>query len=138
MEGRCIIRKRACISLKHPELPTDRDHPLLSLPREDLDFITQLVIASGSLKDLAAAYGVSYPTIRSRLDKLIDRLRAAVENRPVDPLTELVARLVEQGELTVSGARAIQQTARDLIRPAPPPTGGTGGTASDGTKGGAT
>lgn len=118
-----------------PDSHPDRDHPLLSLPREDLDFITRLVLCSGSLKDLAAAYGVSYPTIRSRLDKVIQRLRAAVENRPVDPLTELVARLVERGELTVSGARAIQQMAQDLIhhqrRPAP-------ADAADGTKGGRT
>lgn len=119
--------------MKPPNPPTDRDHPLLSLPREDLDFITRFVLASGSLKDLAAAYSVSYPTIRSRLDKLIERLRAAVENRPVDPLTELVARLVERGELTVSGARAIQQTARDLIRP--PAARGEG---ADGPKGGST
>ena len=118
--------------MKPTDLQTDRDHPLLSLPREDIDFITQLVLCSGSLKDLAAAYGVSYPTIRSRLDKLIERLRAAVENRPADPLTELVARLVERGELTVSGARAIQKTARDLIQPAP------GGTAPDGRKEGST
>lgn len=109
------------------------EHPLLSLPREDLDFVTRLVLSSGSLKDLAAAYGVSYPTIRVRLDKLIERLRAAVENRPVDPLTELVARLVERGELTVSGARAIQQTARDLTRPP-----GHAGAAADGSKGGST
>ena len=102
-------------------------HPLLALPPEDLNLITRLVLASGSLKDLAAAYGVSYPTIRSRLDKLIERLRAAVEGRPVDPLTDLVARLVERGELSVSGARAIQQTARDLLPPHAQRTDGTKG-----------
>lgn len=110
---------------------TPPDHPLLSLPREDLDLITELVLRSGSLKDLAAAYGVSYPTIRSRLDKVIERLRAAVERRPVDPLTELVARLVERGELTVSGARAIQQTARELTRRLH-----QGGAGPESTKGG--
>ncbi len=88
------------------------DHPLISLPREDLDLIVELVLKSGSLKDLAAAYGVSYPTIRGRLDKVIDRLRGAVEGRTRDPVNELLAGMVERGELSVSGARAI----RDLVR----------------------
>lgn len=84
------------------------DHPLLLLPREDLDLITELVLRSGSLKDLAAAYGVSYPTIRGRLDRVIHRLELAIQGRRPDPLTELLAALVERGELSSSGARAIK------------------------------
>jgi hypothetical protein len=87
-------------------------HPLLLLPREDLDLITELVLRSGSLKDLASAYSVSYPTIRTRLDRLIERLRAAVEGRPRDPLSELLADLVERGELTPSAARSVRDLAR--------------------------
>lgn len=96
-----------------------RDHPLLSLPAEDLDLIVELVLRSGSLKDLAAAYGVSYPTIRNRLDRVIGRLRAAVEGRPPDPLNELLASLVEEGELSPSGARAIKKVAAELRARAP-------------------
>lgn len=87
-------------------------HPLAALPREDLDLIVELVMRSGSLKDLAAEYGVSYPTIRIRLDKLIARLAAAREGRKADPLSELLAAMVERGELSASGARAIRETAR--------------------------
>jgi hypothetical protein len=94
------------------EVSEGSDHPLTNLPREDLDLITELVLRSGSLKDLADAYGVSYPTIRLRLDRVIERLKAAVEGKQPDPLTELLARLVERGELTVSGARAVRDTAR--------------------------
>ncbi len=88
------------------------DHPLLALPREDLDLITQVVLLSGSLKDLAKAYGVSYPTIRLRLDRVIERLKAAVDGQPPDPLSEMLARLVERGELSASNARAIRDLAR--------------------------
>ncbi len=87
-------------------------HPLAALPREDLDLIVELVLRSGSLKDLAVAYGVSYPTIRVRLDRLIARLKAIVDGQKIDPLAELLARLVERGELSPSGGRAI----RDLVR----------------------
>jgi hypothetical protein len=72
----------------------------------------ELVLRSGSLKDLADAYGVSYPTIRLRLDRLIERLRAAVEGRKPDPVNELLAKLVERGELTASGARELRNLTR--------------------------
>lgn len=95
------------------------DHPLIQLPREDLNLITELVLQSGSLKGLAESYGVSYPTIRGRVDKVIDRLRRLVEGTPTDPLTNLLAELVERGELTITGARAV----RDLARSATTSTG---------------
>ena len=88
------------------------DHPLLALPREDLDLVVQLVLASGSLKDLATTYEVSYPTIRARLDRTIARLREVLAGRAPDPVIELVADLVERGEISTAGARAL----RDLLR----------------------
>ncbi len=87
-------------------------HPLTRLSREDLDLITEFVLHSGSLKDLGQAYGVSYPTIRSRMDALISRLRLAIDGRRPDPLSDLLANLVERGELTPSAARSIRDTAR--------------------------
>jgi hypothetical protein len=91
-------------------------HALDALPREDLDIIVELVLRSGSLKDLASAYGVTYPTIRLRLDRVIERLRAAVDGKQPDPLKELLARLVERGEMSVSGARSVRSLVHDLLR----------------------
>lgn len=48
--------------------------PLAALSPADQDFITQFVKASGSLKDMAGHLGVSYPTVRNRLDDIIARL----------------------------------------------------------------
>jgi hypothetical protein len=45
------------------------------LSDEDLAFLKRFVLASGSLKDLATAYGISYPTVRLRLDRLIDKVK---------------------------------------------------------------
>jgi len=87
-------------------------HPLARLPREDLDLVAELVLKSGSLKDLAASYGVSYPTIRTRLDRLIERLKAAINGQRPDPLSEFLATLVERGEMTPSTARAVRDLAR--------------------------
>lgn len=88
------------------------DHPLARLPREDLDLIVGFVLESGSLKGLAKRHGVSYPTIRNRLNGLIARLEAAVEGKTPDPLTDLLARLVERGDLGGSNARRILEAAR--------------------------
>ena len=76
--------------------------------------MTELALQSGSLKGLAASYRVSYPTIRSRLNKVIDRLRELVDGTPPDPLADLLADLVERGELTQSGARSVRDLARSV------------------------
>ncbi|HVP11889.1 MAG TPA: DUF2089 family protein [Phycisphaerae bacterium] len=101
---------------KHKE---SSDHALGALPREDLDLIVEFVLQSGSIKDLAAAYGVTYPTIRLRLDKVVERLRAAVDGRQPDPLKELLALLVERGEISISGARSIRDLVQSLQRREP-------------------
>lgn len=100
--------------MRTPDQPSN-DHPLLALPREDMDLITEMVLKSGSIKDVASAYGVSYPTMRGRLDKVIERLRAAVQGRARDPVSELVASLVERGELSTSAARSIRDAMRKQI-----------------------
>lgn len=46
------------------------------LDDEDLAFVRRFVLASGSLKAMAEAYGVSYPTVRTRMDRLIAKVQA--------------------------------------------------------------
>jgi hypothetical protein len=87
-------------------------HPLFALTPEELDFVLRLVLVSGSLKELAQAYQVSYPTIRARMDRLIARLQRLIDGVPVDPVNELLADLVERGEMTYSAAVAV----RDLYQ----------------------
>jgi hypothetical protein len=94
----------------------DRQVPLRGLGDDDLEFVQGLVLASGSLKDVAQAYGVSYPTIRGRLDKLIDRLQARVEGRPPDPMADLLADLIARGEIAASAARSVLNLHRKLLK----------------------
>ena len=95
-------------SQSHPPV----GHPLFSLTEEELDLVLQLVLTSGSFKDLARIYQVSYPTIRIRVDRLIQRVQQIVGGAPPDPMMQLLAELVERGEITVSAARSL----RDLYR----------------------
>jgi hypothetical protein len=51
---------------------------LADLPVEHQRFIEMFVLAGGNLKEIAEQVGVSYPTIRSRLDKVIETLRGQI------------------------------------------------------------
>lgn len=54
---------------------TDPRRWLDLLEDEDVAFLKRFVLASGSLKELAEAYGISYPTVRLRLDRLIAKIK---------------------------------------------------------------
>ncbi len=57
------------------------------LSEEDLGFLKRFLLAGGTLKDLAAQYGISYPTVRLRLDRLIEKVKlvdAAPEAGPFE------------------------------------------------------
>ncbi len=49
------------------------------LADEDVAFLKRFLLLSGSLKDLAKAYEVSYPTVRLRLDRLIQKVEIGDE-----------------------------------------------------------
>ncbi|MGD9645322.1 MAG: DUF2089 domain-containing protein [Pirellulales bacterium] len=51
---------------------------IAGLPVEHQRFIEIFVLAGGNLKEIAEQVGVSYPTIRNRLDKVIEALRAEI------------------------------------------------------------
>ena len=59
------------------------DYPLPALMRlkeEDLRFVSDFVLCSGSLKALAQKMGLSYPSVRNRLDDIISELERLEES----------------------------------------------------------
>lgn len=67
---------------------------LYRLGPQEQRFIELFVLASGSLKQMAEVLGVSYPTVRGRLDKLIEHLKdekRADENRKQKILDDIEA-----------------------------------------------
>jgi hypothetical protein len=73
-----------------------------ALEDEDLQFIKRLVLASGSLKELAQAYGVSYPTIRLRLDRLIEKLKVLDRSDIQDDYERLLRASYAEGKIEKS------------------------------------
>lgn len=77
-----------------------------ALEDEETAFIRRFVLASGSLKEMAAQYGVSYPTVRLRLDRLIQTIRLA-ETTEADPYVALVKRLAVDDKLDFDTAKLL-------------------------------
>ncbi len=77
---------------------------LFSLSREELEFVEIFVRARGSIKEMEKILGVSYPTVRGRLDAIIGNLGYTVE-RGVEPekRREILDRL-EAGEISAAEA----------------------------------
>jgi hypothetical protein len=55
------------------------------LDDRDVAFLKRFLLASGTLKDLAKEYGISYPTVRLRLDRLIDKVRLIDQTPDASP-----------------------------------------------------
>ena len=82
--------------------------PLASLTAEDQVFVAAFVRCHGSIKQMEKFFGVSYPTIKNRLNRIGERLPfAEVEpDAPAAPSkSELLSRL-ERGEITARDAIA--------------------------------
>ncbi|HUF74345.1 MAG TPA: DUF2089 family protein [Gammaproteobacteria bacterium] len=86
-----------------------RDLPnwVLRLDDSDLQLIRRFVLASGSLKQLAADYDVSYPTIRGRVDALIERMQLLDANVNDDALEAKIRLMVASGEIETALGKEI-------------------------------
>ena len=79
---------------------------LANLEEEDVAFIKRFLLASGSLKEIAAQYGVSYPTVRLRLDRLIQKIKMS-ESTESDPFIAMVKRLAVDDRLDFDTAKLL-------------------------------
>lgn len=79
---------------------------MTGLEEEDAAFIRKFVLASGSLKEMATQYGVSYPTVRLRLDRLIQKIRLS-ETEEADPYVALVKKLALDDKLDFDTAKLL-------------------------------
>lgn len=79
---------------------------MADLDEEDMTFIRRFLLSSGSLKEVAAQYGVSYPTVRLRLDRLIQKIQLS-EDRAAEPYVALIKRLALSGKLDFDTAKLL-------------------------------
>lgn len=78
--------------------------PLARLKAEDQIFVAAFVHCHGSIKQMEKYFGVSYPTIKNRLNRLGAELPfAEIEPLPPSPAGDVLDQ-IERGELTVAQA----------------------------------
>jgi hypothetical protein len=77
------------------------------LTEEDQAFLKRFVLASGSLKDLARSYGISYPTVRIRLDRLIEKVKILDSDKITSEFERLVRVLFAEGRIESGTLNAI-------------------------------
>jgi hypothetical protein len=73
--------------------------PLARLMQEDQIFVTAFLRCHGSIKEMETLFGISYPTVKNRLNRIAAQLEYVEINPPPSSL-ELLGRL-EKGELDV-------------------------------------
>jgi len=83
-----------------------------ALEEEDLNFLRRFVLASGSLKDLAGTYGVSYPTIRLRLDRLIAKIKVVESEAPVSEFERVLRLQLSEGKVDSSTFKLLMDAHR--------------------------
>ncbi len=79
---------------------------ILSLEQEDAAFLKNFVIKSGSLKEIAKLYEVSYPTVRLRLDKLIQKIEWN-DQKKEEPFSAFIKGLAVDSRIDLETAKLI-------------------------------
>ena len=81
---------------------------IAELDEEDVSFIRNFLLCSGSLKEVAGRYRVSYPTVRLRLDRLIQKIKLG-EDQAADPYVALIKRLAVNDKVDFEAAKLLIQ-----------------------------
>lgn len=79
---------------------------MINLEDEDVSFIKKFLQVSGSLKEIAKQYGVTYPTVRLRLDKLIQKIQIS-EDTANEPYIALIKRLAVSEKIDFDTAKIL-------------------------------
>ena len=84
-----------------PTVPQQRPIWISGLEETDLVFIKRFVLASGSLKELVQQYGITYPTLRLRLNKLIGRIKTLDNDTEPSVFRRYVKSLALDGRIDI-------------------------------------
>lgn len=79
---------------------------MAELSDEDISFIKTFILASGSLKEVARIYDVTYPTVRLRLDRLIQKIEIN-EKKGKDPYILTIKRLALDEKIDFDTAKIL-------------------------------
>lgn len=88
---------------------------MVNLDDEDIAFIKNFLLSSGSLKEMAKIYGVTYPTVRLRLDRLIQKININEDNSN-DKYVALIKRLAINEKIDFDTAKILVAEYRKQLK----------------------
>ena len=94
-------RCNSCFTEVHGEFEVDS---FSRLDEEDKEFIELFLQKRGSIKDVGEEIGISYPTVRNRIDKIVAKLGGKVDKKShrIDILN-----MLDNGEITTEKAKQL-------------------------------
>ena len=102
-QGQPIVVERVRLTEKGIAIDGGFELPQLArLSLEDQVFITAFVRSHGSIKEMEQVFGVSYPTIKSRLNRIAKSLEF-IDTNPTPSRAEILDRL-QRGEMSADEA----------------------------------
>ncbi len=78
--------------------------PLARLPAEDQVFVMAFVKADGTIKEMERIFGISYPTVKSRLSRIAEQFQMVEAVPPAGPNKEDILAALERGEISAEEA----------------------------------
>ncbi|ARE21042.1 DUF2089 family protein [Lactococcus lactis] len=84
-----------------------------NLEKEEQEFLKRFILASGSLKQLAKEYEVSYPTVRIRVDKIIEKIKLSDNNK--DTFEINIMQMVIDEKISLDSAKEIIRKHKESI-----------------------
>lgn len=102
-QGRPLVIERIRLTDKDIAIEGRFELPQLArLPLEDQVFVTAFVRCHGSIKEMEQIFGVSYPTIKNRLNRISESLEF-VDTNPAPSRADVLDRL-KRGEISAQDA----------------------------------
>jgi hypothetical protein len=102
-QGKSMVVERVRLPEKDIVIEGSFELPdLARLSADDQIFVTAFVRAHGSIKEMEQIFGVSYPTVKSRLNRIASALQF-VETNPTPSRAEIMGRL-KRGDITAEEA----------------------------------
>lgn len=94
-------RCNSCYTEVHGEFEVDS---FSRLDKEDKEFIELFLQKRGSIKDVGEEIGISYPTVRNRIDKIVSKLGGKIDKKShrLDILN-----MLDNGEITTEKAKEL-------------------------------
>jgi hypothetical protein len=101
------LRCSACDTNVRGEFPLS---PLGNLSEDHLDFIKTFILSRGNIKEVESQLGISYPTVRNKLDEVIK----ALSGQPLPQMTASeILDALESGKINASQAAELLESTKE-------------------------